>query len=200
VLTTVELAKVIKQYSIDFNKIPPSDFDNPMGTSSGAGDIFGHTGGVMEAALRSVADMMTGKDLKKVDYAPIRGMETTKEAELTIGGERIRACVVHTMGEARKLLEQIKAGESPYQFIEIMACYGGCVGGGGQPPPHRKEILEKRAEALMKEDAGKKLRKSHKNPDVLRIYEEYLGEFGGERAHKLLHTTYTNRCIISDCK
>jgi len=201
VLTTRELAKIIKQYSIDFNKIPESDFDHPMGESSGAGDIFGKTGGVMEAALRSVADMMTGKELKSVDYDGVRGMETMKEAELNIGGEKVKICVVHTLGEARKLLEQIKKGESQYHFIEIMACYGGCVGGGGQPPPHRKEILNKRAHALIREDSEKKLRKSHMNPDVIKIYKEYLGEFGGKRAHKLLHTTYTNRCIINtDCE
>jgi NADP-reducing hydrogenase subunit HndD len=200
VLTTVELAKLIKQYSIDFNKIVTSHFNTPMGESSGAGDIFGKSGGVMEAALRSVADMMTGRDLPDLEYNAVRGMETMKEAEMEIAGQLVKICVVHTLGEARKLLEQIKAGESPYQFIEIMACYGGCVGGGGQPSPHRKEILEKRAQALIKEDLGKKLRKSHKNPDVLKIYEEYLGEFGGERAHKLLHTTYTNRCIIEECR
>ncbi len=200
VLTTVELAKLIKQYSIDFDGILPSDFDHPMGTSSGAGDIFGHTGGVMEAALRSVADLMSGEDLEKIDYTGIRGMETMKEAELSLSGENIKVCVVHTLGEARKLLEEIQEGRSPYHFIEIMACYGGCVGGGGQPPPHRKEILQARADALVNEDIGKKIRKSHKNPDVLKIYKEYLGEYGGERAHKLLHTTYTNRCLIKDCK
>ncbi len=200
VLTTVELAKLIKQYSIDFNNLPPSHFDSPLGEASGAGDIFGKTGGVMEAALRSVADMLAGEDLKSVDYVAVRGMETMKEAELDVAGERIRICAVHTLGEARKLLEQIRAGKSPYQFIEIMACYGGCIGGGGQPPPHNRETLEKRAEALKKEDSGKTLRKSHKNLHVLKIYNEYLGEFGGELAHKLLHTTYTNRCIIKGCK
>lgn len=201
VLTTRELAKIINLYSIDFNRIPHSDFDHPMGESTGAGDIFGKTGGVMEAALRSVADMVVGRDLRKnIEYTSIRGMETLKEAEIDVGGEAVKVCVVHTLGEARKLLEQVKAGESPYHFIEIMACYGGCVGGGGQPPPHRKEILQKRAQALVKEDAGKRLRKSHKNPYVLKIYEEYLGEFGGKRAHELLHTTYTNRCILKDCR
>lgn len=200
VLTTMELAKVIKQYSIDFLNLQESDFDHPMGLSTGAGDIFGHTGGVMEAALRSVADMMTGEDLREIDYQSIRSMKTMKEAEIEIAGEKIRICAVHTMGEARKLLEQIKRGESPYQFIEIMACYGGCIGGGGQPPPHRKEVLEKRVQALIKEDTGKQLRKSHKNPDVLKLYNDYLGEFGSERAHQLLHTSYVNRCIIGDCK
>ena len=200
VLTTVELAKLIKQYSIDFLNLPPTQFDDPMGESTGAGDIFGRSGGVMEAALRTVADMMTEQDLGSIEYMPVRGMETTKEAELDIAGEKVRICVVHTLGEARKLLEQIRDGKSPYHFIEIMACYGGCVGGGGQPTPHRKEILLKRAEALNKEDIGKKLRKSHQNPNVLKLYKEYLGEYGSERAHKLLHTKYINRCIIGDCK
>ena len=200
VLTTMELAKLINIYSIDFLNLPPSDFDHPMGLSTGAGDIFGHTGGVMEAALRSVADMMEGDDLASIEYETIRGMETMKEASLNLQGEEVRICAVHTMGEARKLLEQIKRGESPYHFIEIMACYGGCVGGGGQPPPHRKEVLAKRAQALIKEDGGKQLRKSHKNPDVLKLYSDYLGEFGSERAHKLLHTSYTNKCLIDDCR
>jgi len=149
----------------------------------------------MEAALRSVADLMTGEDLPSVDYTQVRGMNTVKESEVEIAGEKIKICIAHTLGEARKLMDQIRAGTSPYHFIEIMACYGGCIGGGGQPAPHRKEILEKRAAALRKEDAGKNVRKSHQNPDVIRLYQEYLGEFGGERAHKLLHTTYTNRCV-----
>jgi len=200
VLTTVELAKLIKQYSIDFENLPYSSFDNPMGQSSGAADIFGQTGGVMEAALRTVADLMSGQDLQALEYTSVQGMETMKEAEVDIAGKKIKVCTVHTLGEARRLLEQIKEGKSPYHFIEIMACYGGCVGGGGQPGPHRKEILEKRAAALRKEDAMKPLRKSHKNPDVIKLYKEYLGEYGGERAHKLLHTTYTNRCIIKECK
>jgi len=200
VLTTVELAKLIKQYSIDFLNLPSSSFDSPMGESSGAADIFGQTGGVMEAALRSVADFLSGQDLPGIEYSAVRGMETMKEVEVEIGGEKIRACIVHTLGEARRLLEQIRDDLSPYHFIEIMACYGGCVGGGGQPAPHRKEILEKRASALRKEDAGKGLRKSHRNPDVIKLYQEYLGEYGGERAHKLLHTTYTNRCIIKECR
>ncbi len=156
VLTTVELAKLINQYSLDFLNLPPSAFDSPMGESTGAADIFGQTGGVMEAALRSVADLMSGQDLQSVDYTNVRGMATMKEAEVDIGGNKIKICIVHTLGEARKLMDQIRAGTSPYHFIEIMACYGGCVGGGGQPGPHRKEILEKRARALRKEDSEKK--------------------------------------------
>jgi NADP-reducing hydrogenase subunit HndD len=198
VLTTVELAKLIKLYSINFDKLPDSEFDSPMGVSTGAADIFGQSGGVMEAALRTVADLITNSDLPSFEYNKVRGMETMKEAELEIAGKKVKICVVHTTGEARKLMEQIKEGKSPYHFIEVMACYGGCIGGGGQPSPHKKEILELRAKALRDEDSGKKIRKSHQNPDVINLYKEYLGEFGGEKAHKLLHTTYMDRSIIKD--
>jgi iron-only hydrogenase group A len=193
VLTTVELAKLIKEMNIDFTRLQDSDFDNPLGESTGAGAIFGHTGGVMEAALRTTADWLEGKSLPKIDYANLRGMETVKEATITIKGQKINICVVHTLGEARKLLEDIKAGKSKYHFIEIMACYGGCIGGGGQPAPCTKEILQKRVQALLNVDSKKKIRKSHKNPSALKIYSEYLGEFGGEKAHKLLHTSYSRK-------
>jgi iron-only hydrogenase group A len=192
VLTTVELGKLIKQMNIDFESLDETEFDNPLGESTGAGAIFGRTGGVMEAALRTAADWLEGKSLSKIDYVSVRGMETLKEATLELGGKEVKICVVHTLGEARKLLEDIKAGKSKYHFIEIMACYGGCVGGGGQPHG-KKEILDKRAEALNKEDKGKKFRKSHENPAALQIYKEYLGEFGGEKAHKLLHTAYSKK-------
>jgi iron only hydrogenase large subunit-like protein len=147
----------------------------------------------MEAALRTAADWLAKKDLKQIDYKTIRGMKTTKESEISIGKEKIRICVVHTLGEARKIMEQIKSGNCQYHFIEIMACYGGCIGGGGQPLPCSTENLAKRTNALIKEDLRKKLRKSHKNPAVLQIYKEYLGEFGGKRAHELLHTHYRKR-------
>ncbi len=196
VLTTVELAKLLKELNVDFKNLPDSDFDDPLGFSTGAGDIFGHTGGVMEAALRTAADWLTGKDLQQIDYNGIRGMQEIKEAEVDIAGQKIRICVVHTMGAARKLLEQIKAGKSPYHFIEIMACYGGCIGGGGQPPPHNKETLAKRTQALIQVDEGKQIRKSHKNPTALKLYREYLGEPGSEKAHKLLHTKYYKKGYI----
>jgi iron only hydrogenase large subunit-like protein len=196
VLTTVELGKLLKQLNVDFVNQENTDFDNPLGESTGAGAIFGHTGGVMEAALRTAADWLSGKELKKIDYKGIRGMETMKEAELNIGNKTVKICVVHTLGEARKLLDQIKAGESPYHFIEIMACYGGCIGGGGQPQPTTKEILKKRIQALIHEDKNKKLRKSHKNKSALKLYKDYLGEFGGRRAHRLLHTHYYKREYI----
>ena len=196
VLTTVELGRLLKQLSVDFKNLPDSEFDSPLGMSTGAADIFGHTGGVMEAALRTAADTLTGKDLKDIDYKSIRGMDEVKEAELDIAGIKVKICVVHTVGAARKILEDIKAGKSPYHFIEIMACYGGCIGGGGQPPPHNIATLKKRTNALIKVDEGKKIRKSHKNPDVIKLYKEYLGEPGSERAHKLLHTYYTKKDYI----
>jgi len=193
VLTTVELAKLLKELNVDFVNLPESEFDVPLGFSTGAGDIFGHTGGVMEAALRTAADLLSGQDLRKIDYRKIRGMDEIKEAEVSIAGKKFKICVVHTMGAARRLLEEIKADKSPYHFIEIMACYGGCIGGGGQPPPHSKEILTKRIKALIRVDEGKKIRKSHKNPAVIKLYKEYLGKPGSERAHKLLHTKYSKK-------
>jgi iron-only hydrogenase group A len=196
VLTTVELGKLLKQLNVDFVNLPDSEFDNPLGESTGAGAIFGHTGGVMEAALRTAADWLTGKDLPQIDYKSIRGIQTIKEAELELGGEKIKIAVVHTLGEARRLLNQIRAGKSPYHFIEIMACYGGCIGGGGQPGLCSIDRLKKRTQALIKEDEGMKIRKSHQNPSALKLYKEYLGEFGGEKAHHLMHTHYYKRDYI----
>jgi iron-only hydrogenase group A len=193
VLTTVELAKLIKEMNIDFLTLEKMDFDHPLGESTGAGAIFGHTGGVMEAALRTVADWMGEKSLSHIDYTNIRGMETCKEATIEISGKKINICVVHTLGEARKLMEDIKNKKSKYHFIEIMACYGGCIGGGGQPAFANKEILQKRVSALISEDQGKLIRKSHKNPTALKIYKEFVGDIGGKKAHELLHTKYYRR-------
>ena len=193
VLTTVELAKLIKEMNIDFVKLKNVEFDDPLGESSGAGAIFGHTGGVMEAALRTVADWMGHKNFSHIEYTNIRGMETCKEATVEISGHKVNICVVHTLGEARKLMEEIKDGKSRYQFIEIMACYGGCIGGGGQPAFASKDILKKRVEALISEDHGKEIRKSHKNPTALKIYQEFIGVVGGDKAHELLHTKYYKR-------
>jgi iron-only hydrogenase group A len=193
VLTTTELGKLIKQFGVDFLSLQDSEFDNPFGQSSGAGDIFGRSGGVMEAALRTAADMISGEELKTIEYTKVRGMETLKEAEITLAGKTLKIGVAHTLGEARKIMNQIRAGTCPYQFIEIMACYGGCVGGGGQPRYDDMEILIKRASALNEEDKGKPIRKSHLNPGVIALYKEYLGEFGGETAHRLLHTWYRKR-------
>ncbi|MFP4568061.1 MAG: NADH-dependent [FeFe] hydrogenase, group A6 [Candidatus Woesearchaeota archaeon] len=196
VLTTVELARLIKQYNINFAELPDGEFDNPLGESSGASVIFGRSGGVMEAALRTAADFITGNDLKNIEYTKIRGLETAKEATLKIGGESVRVCVVHTLGEARRIMNQIREGSSPYDFIEIMACYGGCVGGGGQPRYDADEILNLRAKALAVEDENKSIRKSHLNPSLIKLYKDYLGEFGGKKAHKLLHTSYEEKEAI----
>ena len=195
-MTTVELSKLIKQMNIDFVQLEEEDFDNPLGESTGAGAIFGHTGGVMEAALRTVADWMGHKNFRNIEYENIRGMSTIKEATVEIAGQKINICVVHTLGQARKIMEEIKAKKSKYHFIEIMACYGGCIGGGGQPAPITSEMLKKRVSALIKEDEKKEIRKSHRNPSAIKLYEEYLGEIGGEKAHKLLHTKYYKRGYV----
>lgn len=196
VLTTVELAKLIKQHNINFKELPETEFDNPLGESTGAGAIFGRSGGVMEAALRTAADFATGQNLKNIEYEEVRGLNTVKEATITIAEEKLKICVVHTLGEARKIMNQIREGKSPYHFIEIMACYGGCIGGGGQPRHKTNEQLQKRAKALTEEDENKKIRKSHQNPTLIKLYEEYLEEFGGKKAHKLLHTKYEEKEVI----
>jgi len=197
VLTTVELAKLLKQFNVDFKSLPDSKFDDPLGKSTGAAIIFGRSGGVMEAALRSAADFLTGEELWEIDYKQVRGMNTLKEADLNIGGTHIKVAAVQTIGQARKIMEQIKSKQCPYHFIEIMACYGGCIGGGGQPPVSSDEkILLKRAQALNNCDMETPLRKSHKNPSLLKIYREEFGHFGSKKAHKYLHTSYIKREFI----
>ncbi len=195
VLTTVELGKLLKQMDVNFHALKNSEFDNPLGESTGAGAIFGRSGGVMEAALRTVADWMGVRSFSKLNFKKIHGMDTMKEAELTIKGNKLNVCVVHTLGEARKVMEEIREGISKYHFIEIMACYGGCIGGGGQPSANTK-ILKMRTKALNDLDARKKLRLSHKNPTAIAIYKDYLGKYGGIRAHRLLHTKYYKRDVL----
>jgi NADP-reducing hydrogenase subunit HndD len=196
VLTTVELARLFKEFSIDFENLSDTEFDSPLGESTGAAVIFGRSGGVMEAALRTAVDFVTGKDIDEIEYKKVRGLSTLKEADLEVDGKTIKIAVVQTLGEARKIMEQIKENKCPYHFIEIMACYGGCVGGGGQPNLSDDKILLKRAEALNDNDVIMKFRKSHKNPTLLKLYEEEFGEFGGEKAHKHLHTKYTKKDYI----
>ena len=198
VLTTRELAEMIKEAGIDFRNLEDSQFDDPMGEATGAGVIFGATGGVMEAALRSVPYLLTGKDDDNVDVKIVRGVEAVKEAEVEVAGVKIKAAVVHGLGNARKVLDKIRAGEADYQFIEIMACPGGCVNGGGppiQPASVRLEtdLREQRAKAVYEEDQGSTLRRSHHNPKVLKMYEEYFETPGGHKSHKLLHTHYVPR-------
>jgi len=206
VLTTREAARMIKETGVDFNNIPDRQFDDPMGESTGAAVIFGATGGVMEAALRTVAEILSGKSIDKVEYNEIRGIEGIKEASIELEGITLKAAVVNGLGNARKLLDKIKAGEAEYHFIEVMACPGGCVNGGGQPiqPSNIRswtDLRVERAKAIYTEDESMVIRKSHENPKVKAIYDEYLGKPGSHKAHKLLHTTYTKRSkfATTDC-
>lgn len=198
VITTRELARMIKSIGIDFNAIGDGNFDDPLGQSTGAGLIFGTTGGVMEAALRTVADIINGVSSDSIDYMEVRGLEDgIKVAEVKIADLNIRAAVAHGLGNARKLMERVKSGEH-FDFIEIMACPGGCINGGGQPLQvsdvrNWVDFKEKRARALYKGDREKFIRKSHNNPAIKKLYKEYLGMAGGMKAHKLLHTHYVNR-------
>lgn len=191
VLTTRELIKLIKYVGLSLTELPESDFDSPLGVGSGAGAIFGATGGVMEAALRTVYEKVTGKTLKKLEFTAVRGFEGIKEATVTINGRDIRLAVVHTLKNARKIMEQVKKGISPYDFIEVMACPGGCIGGGGQPIGTNNAIRQKRMAALYEIDKNMPLRKSHENPEIITLYKDFLGEPLSEKAHDLLHTTYT---------
>lgn len=190
VITTRELGRMIREAGLDFKNLAEDTFDSPLGAGTGAAVIFGTTGGVMEAALRTVADVLTGEDLKSVDYNDVRGMEQTREAELTIGGKTVKIAVVHTLESARKMLERIRAGEADYQFIEVMACPGGCIGGGGQPIPVNAEIRKARRAGLFDCDRANELRKSHENPEIKELYDTWLGKPLGEKAHSLLHTHY----------
>jgi len=193
-LSTRELAHLIKQANIDFNSLPDEDFDNPLGESTGAAVIFGNTGGVIEAACRTAYELYTGKKLEKVEFAELRGMENIRQATLDFDGLPINIGIAHGLGNARKLLEDIRAGKSQFHAIEIMACPGGCIGGGGQPYHHGDSaILKKRAGAIYREDAGKPIRKSHENPFITELYREFLGKPLGEKSHHLLHTHYFDK-------
>ena len=203
VLTTRELAKLIKRSGINFVKLPDAEFDNDVvGDYTGAGVIFGTTGGVMEAALRTAAFKLTGKELDKVELTAVRGFDGIKEAAYELGGTTVKVAVAHGMKNAKVLLDDIRAGKSEYHFIEIMGCPGGCIAGGGQPyvrpcflPNEDADILTtykaKRAAALYQEDESKALRVSHKNPQIIALYDEFLGEPNSHKAHELLHTHYT---------
>jgi NADP-reducing hydrogenase subunit HndD len=198
VLTTRELARMIREAGIDFTELPERHFDDPMGEATGAGVIFGATGGVMEAALRYLVELLDGKPLEKVEFEAVRGIEGIKEATVEAGGMKIKAAVASGTGNAKKLLERIKKGEAEYHFVEVMACPGGCVNGGGQPiqPSSVRswtDLRKERAKALYEEDESLPLRKSQDNPFVKKLYEEYLGHPGSHKAHELLHTHYTPR-------
>lgn len=191
VLTTRELARMIKEAGLSFAGLEEAEFDAPMGISSGAGVIFGATGGVMEAALRTVVKLVTGKELDDIEFHSVRGMTGIKEAVVPIKeGLEVKVAVAHTLANAKVLLEKIRAGQADYHFIEIMACPGGCSGGGGQPIITSAEHRQKRIDALYKCDKSSKLRKSHDNPAIAELYETWLGKPLGEKAHHLLHTHY----------
>ena len=210
VLTTRELAKMIKEAGIDFSSLEDGAVDNPLGLSTGAADIFAVSGGVMEAALRTVYEVVTGRELPfaKLHVTPIVGFDQIKTAELTIDnpleeykfleGVAVKVAVTSGLKGAKVLMEQIAKGESPYHFIEVMGCPGGCISGGGQPRPTNNEIRMKRLQAIYREDEGKQLRKSHDNPFITAIYAEFLEHPLGHKSHELLHTHYTKRGIFNE--
>ncbi|MEA1972218.1 MAG: NADH-dependent [FeFe] hydrogenase, group A6 [Candidatus Cloacimonadota bacterium] len=198
VITTREVAKMIKQARIKFNNLEDEDFDEVLGEYTGAGVIFGATGGVMEAALRTVADVVTGEDLENIEYDAVRGVQGIKEAEVKIGDLTVKAAIVHGTANARIILDEIKAGKKDYHFIEIMACPGGCVNGGGQPHvsaevKNQIDVRVERAKALYSEDERLSVRKSHQNPEIITLYDDYLGKPNGHKAHELLHTHYNEQ-------
>lgn len=196
VLTTRELARMIKEMGIDFVNLKDEEFDEPLGMSTGAGAIFGATGGVMEAALRTVAEIVEGRDIGKIDFEEVRGLEGVREATITIDGMDIKIAIANGTGNAKKLLDKVKAGEVEYHFIEVMGCPGGCIMGGGQPihnPNEMEEVKKLRAKAIYEIDKNLPIRKSHENPAIKRLYEEFLGHPLSEKSHELLHTHYSRK-------
>lgn len=191
-ITVVELAKMIRTAGINFDDLDDHQFDSPFGLGSGAGQIFGSTGGVMEAALRTVSEVVTGKPLQKLEFEAVRGLDSVREAELTLNGQTLKVAIVHGLSNVKPLLEQIQEGTSPYHFIEVMACEGGCIGGGGNEPKTMKKVRE-RQRVIYEEDKKLPLRKSHENPYVKALYEDYLKEPLSAEAHRLLHTKYYSR-------
>jgi len=193
-LSTRELASFIRQANIDFANLPESEFDRPLGESTGAAVIFGNTGGVIEAAVRTAYEVFTGKKLSRIDFTELRGMEGVRQATIDVDGFPLNIGIAHGLGNARKLLDDVKAGRSKFHAIEVMACPGGCVGGGGQPLHHGDSaILKARAKALYDADRDMPIRLSHENPYIIQLYKEYLGEPNSEKAHHLLHTHYFDR-------
>jgi iron only hydrogenase large subunit-like protein len=199
VLTTRELIWMIKCYGIDFKALPPGEFDNPLGLASGAGDIFGCTGGVMEATLRAASELVTGKPADRLEFTEVRAVEGLRETYVAIGEHNIHVGVANGLTNAKILLDKVKAGKEQFHVIEVMACPGGCVGGGGQPYPPEgvkvldPELLRMRASALYLIDSKKTLRKSYENPAIEEVYSSFLGGPGTEKAHELLHTHYHAR-------
>lgn len=202
-ITTRELARMIRMYGLDFVHLPDEAFDQPLSEYSGAGTIFGVTGGVMEAALRTAADVLSGQSLEEITYHSVRGVDDLKEATLTVGDLTLNVAVVHGGKHALELVDQILKGQKQYHFVEIMGCSGGCVAGGGQPHVPASlynagvDVRSKRAQALYSDDERQHIRKSHENPVISALYQEYLGEPNSHKAHELLHTTYVKRDIYS---
>ena len=194
-ISTRELAHLIKQFNIDLNQLPEEDFDSPLGESTGAAVIFGSTGGVMEAALRTAYEVHTKKTLPRIDFEEVRGLDGVKTATVDFDGLPVKVAVCHTLSNARAMMEEVRNGNPRgFHFIEVMACPGGCIGGAGQPYHHgNSDIIRKRMEAIYREDAGKPIRKSHENPDIIAIYKEYYGEPCGHLSHEQLHTHYIDR-------
>jgi NADH-quinone oxidoreductase subunit G len=191
VISTRELGQMIKEAGIAFDSLPDEEFDDFLGESTGASVLFGVTGGVLEAALRTSYEWVTGETLGDVEFKEVRGLDGIREATISFKDQKINAAIAHGLGNARTLLNKIRSGESDYQIIEIMACPGGCIGGGGQPFLHGNyDILRKRANAIYEEDRNKPIRKSHENPAIIKLYDEYLEKPNSELAHKLLHTKY----------
>ena len=193
-ITTRELGRLLKQYNIDLLSMQEGEFDSPLGESTGAADIFGRTGGVLEAATRTLYEWMSNGKLEDLDFVALRGFQETRVAEIEVEGIKLRVAVVHGLGAARKIIEDIKSGKEYFDAIEVMACKGGCVGGGGQPYHHGNfELIKKRAEGLQEIDYHEELREAHENTYVKDLYKNYLGEANGEIAHNLLHTYYHNK-------
>ena len=194
-ISTRELAHLIKQFNIDLSQLPEEDFDSPLGESTGAAVIFGSTGGVMEAALRTAYEVHTKKTLPRIDFEEVRGLDGVKTATVDFDGLPVKVAVCHTLSNARAMMEEVRNGNPRgFHFIEVMACPGGCIGGAGQPYHHgNSDIIRKRMEAIYREDAGKPIRKSHENPDIIAIYKEYYGEPCGHLSHEQLHTHYIDR-------
>lgn len=194
VLSTRELARLIKQFNLDLKEMPTSDFDDPLGESTGAAVIFGVTGGVIEAATRTAYEVFTGKKLEKIEFTELRGLEGIRDAWVDFNGTPIHIGIAHGLKNARTLLERVRKGEEQFHAIEVMACPGGCIGGAGQPYHHGdSSIIKKRFDATYEEDRNKPLRKSHENPSVIKLYKEFLGEPCGHKSHELLHTRYFDK-------
>ena len=201
-ITTRELARLIKRTGLDFTGLPEENFDDPLGESTGAAVIFGTTGGVMEAALRTAVETLTGEELAKVDFEDVRGTDGIKEATYNVAGMDVKVAVASGLQNAKELLDKVNAGEADYHFIEIMGCPGGCVNGGGQPQVSADvrnftDVRAARAKVLYDNDAKKAIRKSHENPSIQKLYEEFLGRPGSQKAHEILHTSYIKRTINS---